>query len=514
MRKIAITLLTACVGGAVAVGSYRLIETKYADGLSLEDKQKVYFTNNPVSVSSAGNVDFVAAAAAVTPGVVHIKTTYAAQQGGDEMDLFGDLFGGGGRRRMMQPAMASGSGVIISPDGYIATNNHVVENASKIEVVLADKHSYEAKVIGRDPNTDLALIKVSASNLPVVKLGNSDNVQVGEWVLAVGYPFTLNTTVTAGIVSAKGRNIGILGQQERNPFGRQQQDDDSRGARLSAIESFIQTDAAINRGNSGGALVNAQGELIGINAAIASQSGNYEGYGFAIPINLAKKVLQDFKEFGTVKRGVLGVNYYSPEQEEVAFKQDGIDPATVNGAYITGVQEGSAAASAGLKKGDIIRSIDGINVNSSTEFAERIARHRPGDKVAVGYVSGGSLKTAQITLKGEESIQRQALAANNNPAVGTQAYARLGASFAPLTTAQKQKYRVNSGVMVTSVKPGGLFASFIPQGTVITSINGKAIARPSDISLALSASKNNQVTIQGITPDGGSMTSTFPLPVE
>ncbi|HEY0897558.1 MAG TPA: trypsin-like peptidase domain-containing protein, partial [Sphingobacteriaceae bacterium] len=278
MKKIGLTLLTAFVGGAVAIGSYKLLEDKYSDGMSFEEKQQVYFANNPSRVVSPGNnADFTEAAALVTPAVVHIKTTYTGGSRGSNdpfEDMFEDFFGG--RRRPSGPQMASGSGVIISDDGYIATNNHVVENASKIEVVLNDKRSFEAKVIGRDPNTDLALIKISGSKFPVVKLGNSDDVQVGEWVLAVGNPFNLTSTVTAGIVSAKGRSIGILGSNDPN----------SR-----PIEAFIQTDAAINRGNSGGALVNTQGELIGINAAIASQTGNYEGYGFAIPVNLAKKVM-------------------------------------------------------------------------------------------------------------------------------------------------------------------------------------------------------------------------------
>ena len=282
MKKIGITLLTAFIGGAVAVGGYKLIENKYADTMGLEERQKVYFTNNPVNVSSAGDVDFVQAAGVVTPAVVHIQTTYDASSmdrgGGDPMeDMFRDFFGtprGNGGQRV--PQRASGSGVIVTPDGYIITNNHVVEKASKIEIILTDNRSYEAKVIGTDPNTDLALVKVDAKNLPVVKLGNSDNVQVGEWVLAVGYPFTLQSTVTAGIVSAKGRSIGILGENN-NPrdFRNRGQSEEPRVN--SAIESFIQTDAAINRGNSGGALVNTQRELIGINAAIASQSGNYEG---------------------------------------------------------------------------------------------------------------------------------------------------------------------------------------------------------------------------------------------
>src|SRR5690606_5885976 len=245
---------------------------KVADSRSLEEKQKVYFANNPLNItSSVGDADFVPAAAAVTPAVVHIKTTYDSRsnRSGDPFqDMFEDFFGG--PRMRSAPVQASGSGVIISDDGYIVTNNHVIEDATKIDVILPDKRSFEAKIIGRDPNTDLALIKVNGTGLPIVKMGNSDIVRVGEWVLAVGYPFTLNTTVTAGIISAKGRSIGILDQPSQNPY-------DSGQQISSAIESFIQTDAAINPGNSGGALVNTNGELIGINSAIASRTGSYAG---------------------------------------------------------------------------------------------------------------------------------------------------------------------------------------------------------------------------------------------
>ncbi len=244
MKKIGITLLTAIFGGAVAIGGYKLIENNSAEKMSIEDKQKVYFTNNPISVSSAGDVDFVQAAAAVTPAVVHIQTTYGGSSrsqrgGGDDPfeDMFRDFFGSPRGNTQRAPARASGSGVIVSDDGYIVTNNHVVEDASKIEVILPDNRSFQAKVIGRDPNTDLALLKVNATKLPVVKLGNSDNVQVGEWVLAVGYPLTLNTTVTAGIVSAKGRAIGILGQPEQEDYyGNRNQPRVN-----SAIESFKPT---------------------------------------------------------------------------------------------------------------------------------------------------------------------------------------------------------------------------------------------------------------------------------
>ena len=493
MNKIGITFLTACLGGAVAIGSYKLIESKLQDGSTFEDKQKVYFTNNPSPTinSSSGELDFTQAAASVTPAVVHIKTTYnnnssEGNSGRDQQmqDLFEDFFGG--RRRSQGPAQGSGSGVIISDDGYIVTNNHVVDNADKIDVILPDKRSLEAKVIGRDANTDLALIKIEGTGFPIVKLGNSDNVRVGEWVLAVGYPFALNTTVTAGIVSAKGRQIGILDQ------GNSQNRDGEPQART-AIESFIQTDAAINHGNSGGALVNTKGELIGVNAAIASQSGSYEGYGFAIPINLAKKVLNDFKEFGSVRRGYIGVNFTGLDAEQ--SKRLGV--TEINGLYINEVIPGSGAAQGGLKEGDIITKVDGNQIFSPSDLQERIGRLGPGDKVQLTYLRDGKLLVTNVTLKGEESVRT----ANNS--TNSAVTKNLGASFAPASDVLKKKYKISSGVVVSNVKPGGFFDQLdVVQGTIITSINGRPIVKVDDIETAISSGRNNMATVNAISPDG------------
>jgi len=502
MKKIIITLLTACVGGAVAIGAYKLMENKYLDGLTFEEKQKIHFTSNPLNIaSSPGEVNFVQAAAAVTPAVVHINTTYDRGSSGGQsnpFDMF-DQFFGAPQMRERSPARASGSGVIISEDGYIVTNNHVVENATKIEVILPDRRSYEAKVIGRDDNTDLALVKVSATNLPVVKLGNSDNIQVGEWVLAVGYPFALNTTVTAGIVSAKGRSIGIIGSSNRQDY----RGNAAPKVTNSAIESFIQTDAAINPGNSGGALVNTNGELIGINAAIASQGGSYEGYGFAIPINLAKKVLEDFKEFGAIKRGYVGITF--DELDARKAKDYGINQ--INGLYVTDVISGGGAEAAGLKKGDIITKVDNTNIYSSPDLQERVGRLHPGDKVQLTYLRDGKTQTASITLKDESSIK---LAGNSNSRSSTEIYNKLGASFAPLNTAQKQKYGINSGVVVSDVRSGGVFAEQdIPKGSIITAINGKIVNSRDDISSALT--QNDVIRINGISPDGYRFRVTVPV---
>jgi S1-C subfamily serine protease len=369
MKKFGLTLLTAFVGGALALGGYKLAENKYASNMSFEDRQKVYFTSNPLpsrNMSSAGNVDFTEAAAAVTPAVVYIRTTYQDKSGKQNQlqQMFGDMFGQ--RMAPQGPQMASGSGVIISPDGFIVTNNHVVEKAEKIEVVTNDHRDFKAKVIGTDPNTDLALIKIEGTNLPIVKLGNSDAVKVGEWVLAVGNPFKLTSTVTAGIVSAKGRGIGIIGtednQDEDNPFGRTQYQ--NKPKLNQAIESFIQTDAAINPGNSGGALVNTQGELIGINSAIASHTGTYEGYGFAIPVNLAKKVLNDIQKYGAVKRGFVGITFTELDEDAA----DRLHTDKTAGLYVDQVVPGGGAEQAGLQKGDIITKVDGVSAFASSDY--------------------------------------------------------------------------------------------------------------------------------------------------
>ncbi|HTE00917.1 MAG TPA: trypsin-like peptidase domain-containing protein [Mucilaginibacter sp.] len=513
MKKFGLTVLTAFLGGALALGVYKVVENKYTSGMSLEEKQKVYFANNPLpssSMSSAGEVDFTTAAAEVTPAVVYIRTTYASQDNGgqDQMQqLFGDMFG---QRIVPQgPQMASGSGVIISPDGFIVTNNHVVEKAEKIEIVTNDHRHFTAKVIGTDPNTDLALIKISATNLPIVKMGNSDAVRVGEWVLAVGNPFKLTSTVTAGIVSAKGRGIGIIGSQDQdqgqdNPFGRMRPQQQQQRRLNTGIESFIQTDAAINPGNSGGALVNTKGELIGINSAIASHTGSYEGYGFAIPINLAKKVLNDIEKFGAVKRGYLGVTFKELDQDQAEALH--IDKTV--GLYVDEVSPGSGAAQAGLQKGDIITKVEGKPVYESSDLQEPVARLQPGDKIALTVSRGNDEKKFSVTLKADAGNLGKRTAANSKSA--EEMYNKLGASFKPLTQAQKAKFHVNSGVVVTQVRPGLLFDDTqIPVGSVITSINKQPVNSTEDISKAITSLKNGNLIITGYYPDGTSFSNMF-----
>jgi serine protease Do len=513
MKKIGLTLLTAFVGGAMALGAYKVIESKYADNLSFEDKQKVYFTSNPSSpvVSSAGQLDFTEAAAAVTPAVVYIRTTYgsSASQGSsgsqDRLEqMFGDMFGQ--RMRPQGPQMASGSGVIISDDGYIVTNNHVVEKADKITVATNDHRTFEAKVIGTDPNTDLALIKISGTNLPVVKLGNSDDTRVGEWVLAVGNPFNLTSTVTAGIISAKGRNIGIIGSEknedEENPFGRTR--NQPAAPKLNkAIESFIQTDAAINPGNSGGALVNTKGELIGINAAIASHTGSYEGYGFAIPVNLAKKVLNDIKKFGSVKRGYVGVNFVELNPDRA--KDLHIDNTT--GLYVNDLVDGGGAQQAGIQKGDVITKVEGTPVYESSDLQEHVGRMQPGDKINLTVLRDGKEKSFAVTLKADATISTRTAAVSKS---AEELFNKLGASFQPLSQAQKAKFHVNSGVVVSQVREGRVFDSFeIPVGSIITSINKSPINSVADIDKVITNLRNGNLVISGYYPDGTNFNNMF-----
>jgi len=518
MKRLGLTLLTALIGGAVAVGAYKLLENKQQNQLSFEERQQLHYTNNPSTIaSSAGNIDFTQAAAAVIPAVVHIKTTYersASQGGGDPFgDMFEEFFGiprGGGRQRQAQPVSASGSGVIISADGYIITNNHVVEDADKISVELTNKKVYDAKVIGTDANTDLALIKVNATNLPIVKLGNSDNVNVGEWVLAVGYPLGLQSTVTAGIVSAKGRSTGILAEQQRQELYRQYQEqggDPSNIPASSAVESFIQTDAVINKGNSGGALVNANGELIGINESIMSQTGYYAGYGFAVPVNLVKKIADDFVKYGSVKRGYIGITF----QELNAEVAKQLNVSEINGLYVNSVVPNGGGAAAGIKKGDIITKIDGKEIYSSPDLQERIFRMSPGDKVRLTYKRDGKEHETTVTLKGEESVKSSEENTTNKRSTA-ELYNKLGAGFVPANAQQKKKFGLNSGVVVSDIRRGGLFDMYdVPKGLIITSINGKAVNNVDQVESALGSSKNDIVQLSGVSPDGARVDMRFPL---
>ena len=318
-------------------------------------------------------VDFTQAAERSVEAVVHVKTKYYRQQ--QYVDPFYQFFFGRPQQSQQPSAMASGSGVILSNDGYIVTNNHVIEDANEIEVVLNDKRTFTAKLIGTDPNTDLALLKIEATALPTIEIGNSDDLRVGEWVLAVGNPFNLTSTVTAGIVSAKARSINILNSDMK-------------------IESFIQTDAAVNPGNSGGALVNTQGQLVGINTAIASQTGSYAGYAFAIPTAIMQKVVADLRQFGTVQRALLGIRMLDITQQV----KDQLSLESMEGVYVGEVISGSAADKAGMKAGDVIVQVDGRPINASSQLQEQIGRKNPGDQITILVRRGQRSLTLQVTL--------------------------------------------------------------------------------------------------------------------
>jgi Do/DeqQ family serine protease len=376
-----------------------------------------------------------------------------------------------------QPQVATGSGVIVSTDGYIVTNNHVVENANEIDVVMNNNKSYKATIIGRDADTDLALIKIEEKNLPAIQFANSDSALVGEWVVAVGNPFNLASTVTAGIISAKGRNINILGDQM------------SRGS-STAIESFIQTDAAVNPGNSGGALVNVSGELIGINTAIASPTGSYAGYSFAVPANIVKKVIFDLQKFGVTQRGFLGVSIRSVDSE--LAKELGFDRPV--GVYVDGINDGSAAEDGGLKKKDVITEINGVSVNSSPELQEQVAQHRPGDKIRVDYIRDGKKMETVIVLKNKYNTT----ATIDN---ATDIMDVLGMKIENLTAAEKRTYGVEGGVKVTDLTEGKISEfTDIRKGFVITQLDDRPVADVKDFLNTLK-NKSGKVVVEGLYPN-------------
>jgi len=516
MKKLGLTLLTALVGGLIAVGGYKLVESKQESKMSFEERQQLHYANNPVPnvVSSTGNPDFTQAAAMVAPAVVNITTTYPGRSRGYDaspMDLFEEFFGMPRQRqpRSAPPAQATGSGVIISADGYIVTNNHVVEDATKIEVKLTDKRVVEAKIIGRDPNTDLALIKINEKGLPFVRFGDSDQVRIGEWVLAVGYPLGLESTVTAGIVSATGRSTGIIARelQQRQYQQRGYQSDDQPMVNT-AVESFIQTDAVINKGNSGGPLVNANGELIGINSNIMTPTGTYAGYGFAIPVNLVKKIADDFIKYGTVKRGLIGISFQ--ELDPSLAKE--LETKETTGLYVMEVVPDGAAEAAGIKKGDVITKLDGRIIQSSSDLQERIYRLRPGDKVKLSYKRDGKERDVTVTLREDTRASESSKEESEAKRSGTEIYNKLGAGFVPASEARKKELGVSSGVVVAQVHQGGLFDYFnVQRGLVITHVNGRPVNSADEVEAALADSERGIVRIVGVPQRGSRVELNVPI---
>lgn len=426
----------------------------------------------------ADGVDFTDAAAKTVNTVVHIRTEIVTK-GNSYYDFFGPLLEQLYGQRLEVPDNVSygfGSGVVISPDGYIVTNNHVVEGARKIEVTFNDKHKREARIIGADPTTDIALIKVDATDLEFLTFGDSDKVRVGEWVLAVGNPFNLTSTVTAGIVSAKARNINILGE--------------------GTIESFIQTDAAVNPGNSGGALVNTKGELIGINAAIASRTGSYVGYSFAIPSNIAKKVVEDFMQYGRLQRAYLGVTITEVTDELAA--RDGIDE--LSGVYVTDVLPEGAAKKAGIQAGDIILSINDITVDNKSQLIGVIAQYRPGDKVNVKIRREDKIMVIKVVLANEdgaEEISQKSEVFYNET---------LGLVLEPLSSVIKTKINKDYGLKVVEVRNPALKNKGVNEDFVILSINNQKVSSENDLIKALQKNNNGKIRIEATDTSGDWLT--------
>lgn len=464
-QKYLLSVLFAVIGGLIALFAYSLfVDTKSV--VRFEEVKPAWFTSLPEN-HQVGELDFVFAAEKTVHAVVHVMSTTLRQQ--RPVNPFWEFFYGTPPDRDPMPVVGFGSGVIISPDGYIVTNYHVIENSQSIEVVLNDRRTFEAELVGTDPSTDLALLKVKEKELHFLPLGNSDSLRIGQWVLAVGNPFNLTSTVTAGIVSAKGRSLNAL--RDRNL----------------PIESFLQTDAAVNRGNSGGALVNLRGELVGINTLIVSPTQSYSGNSFAIPVNIVRKVVEDLKEFGEVQRALLGVSIQ--DVNSALAQEKNLDK--IEGVYVAGVTEDGAAKAAGIREGDVILRVQNVDVNSVAELQEQVSRFRPNDKVSVLIKRNNKTQQIQVTLRnlqGTTSVVRPQ-------------EALLGAKFQEVPADLKRELRITSGVQISELSPGKFTAAGVKEGFVITRINNKNVNSVSEISSMLEGHSGG-VFVEGIYPDG------------
>ncbi|MBX2965732.1 MAG: trypsin-like peptidase domain-containing protein [Cyclobacteriaceae bacterium] len=456
-------LLVAVTGGIV--GSWYTVH--YLDSLStpyssIEDRQRMRLTNfeSDTAYRVPAGMDFLAASKKVVSGVVHIRTTYGSGAFSlNPLEMYHKM-----------PARSSGSGVIISDDGYIVTNNHVIEDATNVEVVMNDNQRYYARIVGTDPSTDLALLKIKAKELPFIRYGNSDGIGPGEWVLAIGNPFDLNSTVTAGIVSAKARNIGIL--RDRNNL---------------QVESFIQTDAAVNPGNSGGALVNLKGELIGINTAIATATGQYSGYSFAIPVSLVKKVMDDLLEYGKVQRGLLGIQISDVD----ANVSDRLSLKVNRGVLVNRVSRGGAAEESGIQQGDVITAIDAHPVNTVSELQEWVARNRPGKEISVTYMRGIENHTVRARLKnsdGNEALMEPEIKNEIN-----------GAYFEDAAYTDLLNLKLEGGVQLKELKEGKWQAAGLREGFIITYMDKVPVDNLAALNRMLEYKKGG-VLIEGYYP--------------
>ena len=469
-KSLITTLLIALLGAVVGLFIY----TRFLDKEKLVtggDKDKELVKENARYTSmltQSGVNDFTFAAEQTVHAVVHVKTkaTVSSQSSNPLYEFF---YGPGTNQE--REVRGFGSGVIVTPDGYIVTANHVIEEADEVDVTLNDKRTFVADVVGRDPSTDIALLKIKATGLPYIKFGDSDAIRLGEWVLAVGNPFNLTSTVTAGIISARGRSLGLLDDQYR-------------------IESFIQTDAAMNPGNSGGALVNTNGELIGLTTAIYSPTGAYAGNSFAIPTSIVKKVYDDLKQYGEVQRGLMGVNI-TDVTSEIA-KEEKLDE--VKGVYLSGIVDGGAAKAAGLQEKDVIIAVNGEPVGTTSDLQEKVNRFRPGDKIEVTYIRKGKQDTKTVVLRNMEG-------GTGVVAPGSTSTTVYGATFAPLASGDKEQLGIENGVKITAVSEGRFRDLGLAKGAVIVNVNGQKVNSAADVRKATNNEKSLS-SIEGYTTDG------------
>ena len=491
----AVVLLSAGVAG---VTTYTMLKPENRDSLSFNEQ----FRQNPgarlaaYDAINAQPVDLTQAAENSLHAVVHIKSTQQAKEQTVTVrdpfaEIFGDIFGNGGRQQrrvQTQPRVGFGSGVIISKDGYIVTNNHVIDGADEIIVKLNDNREFKGRMIGTDPNSDLALVKIEGDDFPTIPVGDSDALKVGEWVLAVGNPFNLTSTVTAGIVSAKARTLGVYG--------------------IGGVESFIQTDAAINQGNSGGALVNAKGELVGINAVLSSPTGAYAGYGFAIPTSVMTKVVSDLKQYGTVQRALLGIKGTSLAGDGDMMSDQPIDKSgatlsdkrkefgVVDGVWVREIVDGGSAAGSDIKVDDVIIGIDGKKVQNFADLQEAIAQLRPGDKVTVKVMRDKKEKNINITLKNEQGTTK---------IVKDAGMEILGAAFKELPDDLKKQLNLGYGLQVTGVTSGKMADAGVRKGFIILKANDQPMRKVSDLEEVMKAavkSPNQVLFLTGVFPSG------------
>lgn len=485
--------LSSLLGGVVTLTGYKMLYPEKSNE-TIEQKQNQYFASQVSNVKPDSSLarllkvpdglNFIYAAEKVRPAVVHIKTRYEQiasfpsdefqEKDAESDDWFHDFHGFDGPFKGPLPRESAGSGVIISPDGYITTNNHVIEKASQIEVILEDKRSYNATVIGADPTTDLALLKIEEENLPFVRYGDSEQLHIGEWVLAIGNPFDLTSTVTAGIISGKGRNINIL--KDKNGM---------------QIESFIQTDAAVNPGNSGGALVNLRGELMGINTAIASNTGISQGYSFAVPVSLTKKVMDDLLRYGSVQRALLGVRINDVDAKKA--RETGLKH--VRGVMVESINDKSAAQMAGLEVGDVIFQINTQSINSMAELQSVIGTYRPGDKINVWFERDGEDKNTWVVLRNS----------NGNTILSKPKAQKtiniFGADMAPVNSIEKKKLGINSGVKIIRIADGRMKDAGMRVGFIITQMDSQPVSSAEEVFKIINASQR-AIVVEGIYANG------------